>query len=253
MGNPLLHIDGVTLQYRTDLSVTTACYRVNFEVFSGDRFIVMGHSGCGKSTILNAIAGFMRPVEGKILFNGHEVQKPNPERMVVWQSHDQLLPWKSVLDNITFPILLNKQAGKAEAEEKARHWLKIVGLERAINQYPHELSGGMKMRAAIARGFAYNPKILLMDEPYAALDALTRLKMQDELIKLQSETGTTILFVTHDINEAVRLGTRILVLSPHPGQVLAEINGAKTENEQHALAVQLKNLIFTDEIHEEDH
>lgn len=246
-----MHLDGVTLQYRTDLSVTTACYRVSFDVLKGDRFIVMGHSGCGKSTILNAVAGFMKPVEGTILFDNKIVDKPSPERMVVWQSHDQLLPWKTVLDNITFPILLNKQGSEAEAKKKALHWLNIVGLDRAVNQYPHELSGGMKMRAAIARGFAYNPKILLMDEPYAALDALTRLKMQDELIKLQTETGTTILFVTHDINEAVRVGTRILVLSPHPGQVLAEINGAITDMEQTQLASQLKNLIFTDGIHDD--
>ena len=246
MSEAILNIDGVTLQYRTSHSVTTAVYQVSCQVHKGDRFVVMGHSGCGKSTLLNAVAGFMKPIEGKITLNGHEIQKPGPDRMVVWQSHDQLLPWKSVLDNITFPLTLNKKLPAQEAEVKARHWLEIVGLSRAIDQYPHQLSGGMKMRAAIARGFAYNPEILLMDEPYAALDALTRLKMQDELIRLQAETKTTILFVTHDIQEAVRIGTRILVLSPHPGQVLAEVNGATNPDEQDALAKQLKTLIFGD-------
>lgn len=240
----LLECDGVTLQYSTKFAITTAVYRVSCAVHAGDRFIVMGHSGCGKSTLLNGIAGFMKPVEGTIKLDGQEVIAPGPDRMVVWQSHDQLLPWKSVLDNITFPLLLNKKMDAKQANETARNWLNIVGLERAIDQYPHQLSGGMKMRAAIARGFAYSPQILLMDEPYAALDALTRLKMQDELIKLQESTKTTILFVTHDIQEAVRLGTRILVLSPHPGQVLAELNGAKNETEQVALAQRLKDLIF---------
>ena len=209
---PLLRADGVTLQYATRQSVTTATYRVSFEVRRGDLFAVMGHSGCGKSTILNAIAGNLHPVEGTLLLNNKSISGPGPERMVVWQSHDQLLPWKTVLENVAYPLILNGKATAQVARAKATQWLETVGLARALNQFPHQLSG-----------LCFEPEILLMDEPFAALDALNRAHMQDELKELQSRTGTTILLVTHDIAEAVRVASRILVLSPHTGQVKAEV------------------------------
>ncbi|MGZ3730860.1 MAG: ABC transporter ATP-binding protein [Bdellovibrionota bacterium] len=190
--------------------------RVSFEVASGARTILMGRSGCGKSTILKAVGGFLAASAGSVLVDGALVKAPGPDRFVVWQDQEQLLPWKSVLANVAYPL---EMRGQRDARSVAREWLNKVGLARALGQYPHELSGGMKMRVAIARGFAAGPKVLLMDEPFSALDALTREKMQDLLMRLQEETRLTLLFVTHDLSEAVRLGQRVVVLSSHPGRV----------------------------------
>jgi len=220
---PLLHVDGVTLQYKTPDSLVTATYRVGFDIFPADRFVVLGPSGCGKSTLLKAIAGFMAPVEGEILLKGRRVVHPGPDRMMVFQEFDQLLPWKTVKQNVMFPLTENG-VGKREAEARALLSITMVNLAGFADAYPHMLSGGMKQRCAIARAMAMKPDVLLMDEPYASLDALTRRKMQDELLDLWDDIRFTLVFVTHSIEEAVILGSRILVLSPHPGQVRAELN-----------------------------
>jgi NitT/TauT family transport system ATP-binding protein len=220
---PLVSVKGVTLQYKTPDHLVTATYRVGFDIFPGERFVILGPSGCGKSTILKAIAGFMKPVEGEILLKGKPVSEPGPDRMMVFQEFDQLLPWKTVKQNVMFPMLENRVA-RAEAERRALEAVTKVNLSNFVDAYPHMLSGGMKQRCAIARAMAMKPDVLLMDEPYAALDALTRRKMQDELLQLWSDIRFTLVFVTHSIEEAVILGSRILVLSPHPGQVRAELN-----------------------------
>src|SRR5882757_6329112 len=221
---PLLAVDNVTLQYKTEQHLVTATYRVGFEVHEGERFVLLGPSGCGKSTLLKAVAGFMPPVEGEIRLSGKPIRQPGSDRMMVFQEFDQLLPWKTVLGNVLFPQLVNKRMPKDAAIEHARSLLAKVNLSRFENVFPHMLSGGMKQRVAIARALAMEPAVLLMDEPFAALDALTRRKMQEELVGLWEDVGFTVIFVTHSIEEALLVGSRILVLSPHPGRVKAELN-----------------------------
>ncbi|MCK9816863.1 ABC transporter ATP-binding protein [Pseudomonas sp. MAFF 302046] len=220
----LLAVDNVSLEYRTPQRVVRATHQVSFEIDPGDRFVLLGPSGCGKSTLLKAVAGFIQPCEGQIRLQGQAVHQPGPDRIVVFQEFDQLPPWKTVKQNVMFPLLASKTLGRREAEERALHYLDKVGLAAFADAYPHTLSGGMKARVAIARALAMQPKILLMDEPFAALDALTRRKMQEELLLLWEEVRFTLLFVTHSIEEALVVGNRILLLSPHPGRVRAEVH-----------------------------
>jgi NitT/TauT family transport system ATP-binding protein len=222
----LLTVDGVTLQYRSAARTVTATHRVSFAVARSDRFVILGPSGCGKSTILKAIAGFVTPVEGEIRLNQAVVDRPGPDRMVVFQEFDQLLPWKTVLENIVFALTTGGRLARRDAEARARQYIEKVGLTEFAASFPHTLSGGMKQRVAIARAMAMEPQILLMDEPFAALDALTRARMQEELLQLWADTHATIVFVTHSIAEAVRIGTRILLLSAHPGRVKGEVASA---------------------------
>ncbi|MGH8801990.1 MAG: ABC transporter ATP-binding protein [Casimicrobiaceae bacterium] len=222
--SPLLVVRGVTLQYKTRDSLVTATYRVDFDVYPADRFILLGPSGCGKSTLLKAVGGYLQPVEGEITLKGEVVRRPGPDRMIVFQEFDQLLPWRTVKENVMFPLRSGGRMPRREAEDKALEYIAKVNLTRFADSYPHTLSGGMKQRVAIARGMAMEPAILLMDEPFAALDALTRHRMQDELLMLWEGTRFTVLFVTHSIPEAIKIGNRILLLSPHPGQVKAELD-----------------------------
>jgi NitT/TauT family transport system ATP-binding protein len=225
----MLAVRGVTLQYRTKDHLVTATYRVSFDVQESDRFVVLGPSGCGKSTLLKAVGGYIRPVEGDIFLDGTPVKAPAPDRVFVFQEFDQLLPWKTVKENIVFALTASGKLARRPAEECAMHNIAKVKLTEFANSYPHTLSGGMKQRAAIARALAMEPRILLMDEPFAALDALTRAQMQEELLQLWEETKFSVLFVTHSISEAIRIGTRILVLSAHPGQVRAELKSSECD------------------------
>ncbi|MGE0153525.1 MAG: ABC transporter ATP-binding protein [Reyranellaceae bacterium] len=242
---PLLSVRDVTLQYKTADYLITATYQVSFEVHRLDRFVLLGPSGCGKSSLLKAIAGFVKPVEGSIALSGQPVLAPGPDRMMVFQEFDQLLPWKTVLENVLFPLLTSGRWPRKEAEERARAVIDKVSLTKFVDAYPHTLSGGMKQRVAIARAMAMEPAILLMDEPFASLDALTRRQMQDELMRLWDDVRFTVLFVTHSIEEAVIVGSRILVLSPHPGQVKAELNVGPYSNqsEREAASVKLQQRI----------
>jgi NitT/TauT family transport system ATP-binding protein len=221
---PLLDARGVTLQYKTAQHLVTATYRVDLSVYQGDRFIILGPSGCGKSTLLKAVGGFMKPVEGSISLAGQPIRGPGRDRMMVFQEFEQLMPWKTVLGNVMFPMRVARTLPAREIRDRAMAALEKVHLSEFAGVYPHMLSGGMKMRVAIARALAMEPEILLMDEPFAALDALTRRHMQQELYELWRMLRFTMLFVTHSIEEAVALGSRILLLSAHPGQVRAELN-----------------------------
>jgi NitT/TauT family transport system ATP-binding protein len=251
-GQRLLDVRGVTMRYKTQAHLITATYRVSFSVLQGDRFVVVGPSGCGKSTLLKAVGGYLTPTEGEITLKGERITKPGPDRMMVFQEFDQLLPWKTVLENVTFPLKTTGALSGKTAVDRAMQYLEKVKLSDFANSYPHMLSGGMKQRVAIARGMAMEPDILLMDEPFAALDALTRSRMQDELLALWDETRFTVLFVTHSIPEAIKLGNRILLLSPHPGQVKAEINsvprGQENSNEAAALGREIHDMLFADQI-----
>jgi len=223
--HPLLTAEGVTLRYKTPRALITATHRVSFTVEKGERTVLLGPSGCGKSTLLKAVGGFIKPVEGRISLDGREIVEPGPDRMMVFQEFDQLLPWKTVRQNILFPL---RQAAPgwtpATIDEKVQAAIAKVGLSKFADAYPHQLSGGMKQRVAIARAMAMEPAILLMDEPFASLDAMTRRLMQDELLRLWSDTRFTMLFVTHSIEEALLVGSKIIVLTPHPGRVKAIID-----------------------------
>ncbi|WP_426053754.1 ABC transporter ATP-binding protein [Janthinobacterium sp. PSPC2-1] len=221
---PLLSVKHVSLEYRTEQRTVRATHDVSFDVFRGDRFVLLGPSGCGKSSLLKAVAGFIAPRAGSIAMHGQPIHQPGPDRVVVFQEFDQLPPWKTVLDNVMFPLLASKRLDKQAARERAHHWIAKVGLAGFEDAHPHTLSGGMKQRVAIARALAMQPEVLLMDEPFAALDALTRRKMQEELSRLWEELRFTLVFVTHSIEEALVVGNRILLLSPHPGRVRAELN-----------------------------
>ena len=251
---PLLDVRGVTIQYKTQAHLITATYRVEFSVLQGDRFVLLGPSGCGKSTLLKAVGGYLQPTEGEIRLKGELITRPGPDRIMVFQEFDQLLPWKTVLENVIFPLRTTGTLGPKAAHERAMHYIEKVNLTKFAHSYPHMLSGGMKQRVAIARGMAMEPHILLMDEPFAALDALTRTRMQDELLALWDDTQFTVLFVTHSIPEAIKIGSRILLLSPHPGQVKAEINsvprGQENSNDAAALGREIHDMLFSDQIEE---
>ncbi|BAU48409.1 sulfonate ABC transporter ATP-binding lipoprotein [Sulfurifustis variabilis] len=255
----LLQVEGVTLQYKTREHLVTATYRVGFDVFPADRFVLLGPSGCGKSTLLKGVAGFLDPVEGAIRLNGKPVRGPGPDRMMVFQEFDQLLPWRTVKQNVMFPMRCCHRFKAAEAEERARAAIAKVNLTKFTDAYPHMLSGGMKQRVAIARALAMEPDILLMDEPFAALDALTRRKMQEELLRLWEEVRFTVLFVTHSIEEAIIVGNRILVLSPHPGQVRAELNSHEYDHDTMGgeqfvkLQQRIHDMLFAERVEEEVH
>jgi NitT/TauT family transport system ATP-binding protein len=248
----LLSVENVTLHYKTREHLVVAAEAVNFSVGAAERFVLLGPSGCGKSTLLKAIAGFIPPVAGAIRLNGRPVREPGPDRIMVFQEFDQLLPWKTVKDNIVFPLIVTGQMSACEAEERARHYIDKVKLTGFAELYPHMLSGGMKQRAALARALALQPAILLMDEPFAALDALTRRKMQDELLALWNDVRFTVIFVTHSIEEAILIGSRILVLSPHPGRVRAEFDAAafghtdRGEAGFAALQQEIHDLLFSE-------
>jgi len=253
---PLLDVRGVTLQYKTKEHLVTATYRVDFQVFKSDRYILLGPSGCGKSTLLKAVGGYLAPTEGEIRLKGSVVTKPGPDRMMVFQEFDQLLPWKTVKENVMFPLLASGKASGRAAEEKAMQYIDKVKLSQFADHHPHLLSGGMKQRVAIARGMAMEPDVLLMDEPFAALDALTRRKMQEELLQLWDDTHFTVIFVTHSIPEAIKIGSRILLLSPHPGQVKAELASVPRDRaEPHtvdALAASIHDMLFADQVEEQE-
>lgn len=248
---PLLRAEHVTIDYASERGVVRALEDVSFEVHRGDRFVLLGPSGCGKSTLLKAVGGFVAARAGSLRLGGKPIAGPGQDRIVVFQEFDQLPPWKTVEANVMFPLLASG-VGKREARERARHWLGKVGLARFGDAYPYTLSGGMKARVAIARALAMQPEILLMDEPFAALDALTRRKMQEELQALWDEIGFTMLFVTHSIEEALVVGNRILLLSPHPGRVRAELNshqfdlGSAGSPEFQAANERIHRLLFGD-------
>ncbi|MDN4051598.1 ABC transporter ATP-binding protein [Massilia sp. YIM B02763] len=249
---PLLRARGVTIEFPSDRGTVRATQDVSFDVCRGDRFVLLGPSGCGKSTLLKAVGGFIAPRAGSLALDGRPVAGPGPDRIVVFQEFDQLPPWKTVRQNVMFPLLATG-VPKREAEARALHWIGKVGLGRFDDAYPHTLSGGMKARVAIARALAMQPEILLMDEPFAALDALTRRRMQEELQALWEEATFTMLFVTHSIEEALVVGNRILLLSPHPGRVRAEINShqfglhSAGGPEFQAAAARIHRLLFGDE------
>jgi NitT/TauT family transport system ATP-binding protein len=220
---PKLSIENVSKNFETASHTVTAIENVSFQIKESEFLCLLGPSGCGKSTLLNLIAGLEFPEKGRILIDGVPVTGPGSDRMVLFQE-SALFPWLNVLDNVLFGLKLKPGLTKHERRETAVLFLKLVGLEKFMHVNVHQLSGGMKQRVALARALAPNPKILLMDEPFAALDAMTREQLYTDIQKISQEQHKTIVFVTHNVAEAVCLGDRILVMSPNPGRIVSEFN-----------------------------
>jgi NitT/TauT family transport system ATP-binding protein len=220
----VLTVRGLRKEYAVTSQPIVALRDVTFDVHAGEFVCIVGPSGCGKSTLLAMVAGLDAPTRGHLLLNDRPITGPGSDRGMVFQ-HDCLFPWLTVEQNVEFAVDLARYRGSdgAAVRARARALLAEVGLERFAAAYPRQLSGGMRQRAAIARALLFQPRILLMDEPFGALDAQTREQMQELLLRLCRSEGTTVLFVTHDVEEAVFLGDRVLVMAAHPGEVASEV------------------------------
>ncbi len=214
-------INRASLQYSTAGSTLTVLKDVSLSVKKGELVVLLGPSGCGKSTILNLLAGFIQPDQGEILYQGQQVRKPGPERGMIFQQPN-LFPWLTVLENVTFGLRLTRH-NRDDVNRKAEEWIRKVGLTGFAQHYPWQLSGGMKQRVALARAWVAQPEVLLLDEPFGALDAQTRLMMQELLRDAWLDTDTTLLFVTHDVDEAIFLADRVLIMSARPGEIVSDI------------------------------
>lgn len=217
-----IELRNISVYYESAGNSVTALQNISFSVEPAEFLCVVGQSGCGKTTMLNIVAGFLKPTQGEILISGKTVTGKGLDRGIVFQDFAQLFPWRTAQRNIEFGLEM-KGIAKEERAEIALRFLRLVNLDKFARSYPHELSGGMQQRVAIARALAYNPAVLLMDEPFAALDALTREEMQRFLVDVWRETKKTVVYVTHNVAEAVYLADRVIVFSPHPGTVKAQV------------------------------
>jgi NitT/TauT family transport system ATP-binding protein len=213
----VMRVESLSKSFDTGRGKVVALDKINFDVYRREFMCVIGQSGCGKSTLIRVLAGLESPSSGQVLLDNHPVGGPGHDRGMVFQSYT-LFPWLTVKRNVMFGLKMQGSSDLA-AEAAAREWIHLVGLSKFENAYPTQLSGGMKQRVAIARALANQPRILLMDEPFGALDAQTRSQMQRYLLEIWRNVDVTILFITHDLDEAVYLGDRILVLDAHPGRV----------------------------------
>ena len=219
--NPILDLRSVGKQFELQGQNIEALRDANLSVHKGEFVCLIGASGCGKSTLLRIVAGFETPTRGQALMWDMPITGPGPERGMVFQDYG-LFPWLTVRNNIAFGPT-SRGLSSSEVKDKTEHFISLVGLQRFADAYPHQLSGGMKQRVAIARVLANDAEIVLMDEPFGALDAMTRERLQDELLEIWQRTGLTVLFVTHSIEEAIFLADRIVVMSPGPGRIESEI------------------------------
>lgn len=219
-----LAVDHVDVIFPTRNGPFQALANVNLGVRKGEFVSIIGHSGCGKSTVLNLVAGLLAPTQGGVLLENREIRGPGPERAVVFQNHS-LLPWLTVFENVYLAVerVFGRQEGRDKLRQRTDRWVDMVGLAHARDKRPHEISGGMKQRVGIARALAMEPKVLLLDEPFGALDALTRAHLQDELLRITADTGSTVLMVTHDVDEAVLLSDRVVMMSNGPAATIGEI------------------------------
>jgi len=219
-----LEISQVGIEFPTEAEPFRALQNVNLSIQQGEFISLIGHSGCGKSTVLNIIAGLYQATEGGIILEGREVDEPGPDRAVVFQNH-ALLPWLTVYQNVELAVkcVFKKTKTKAEIREWIEHNLELVHMDHAMHKRPGEISGGMKQRVGIARCLAMQPKVLLMDEPFGALDALTRAHLQDSLMEIQNRLGNTVVMITHDVDEAVLLSDRIVMMTNGPAASIGEV------------------------------
>ena len=221
---PLVQIENVGMSFDTKSGRFIALRDINLQIREGEVVSLIGHSGCGKSTLLNLIAGLTLPSESGLICAGHEIAGPGPDRAVVFQNHS-LLPWLTCFDNVYLAVerVFGQKEGKPKLKARTQAAIDMVHMAHAAQKYPHEVSGGMKQRIGIARAFSMEPKILLMDEPFGALDALTRAALQDELNLVMAKTGATVVMVTHDVDEAVLLSDRVVMLTNGPAATIGEI------------------------------
>lgn len=251
-----LNIDSVSKEFRSrDGTKTLALDRISLQIKDGEFIALVGASGCGKSTLLRMVCGLLAPSQGTITLRGVNITEPRNDTAMVFQA-PTLLPWATILDNVLFPLKMLRTMN-SQSEEQAKALLKLVGLEGFENKFPRELSGGMQQRAAICRGLVQQPSLLLMDEPFGALDALTREEMAVELLRIWSSQPKTVLFVTHSISEAVLLADRVVVMSPRPGRIsqIISINLPRPRSfDDLASAVaqeamrQIRQLIYADKL-----
>jgi nitrate/nitrite transport system ATP-binding protein len=230
ISSKFIEIQHAEMRFHTRKGVFHALNDINLTVKKGEFVTLIGHSGCGKSTLLNLIAGLLKASEGMLLCANREIAGPSPERGVVFQNHS-LLPWLTCYENVGLAVerVFGATESKAKLTERTRAALAMVGLTHAEQKRPHEISGGMKQRVGIARALSMEPKVLLMDEPFGALDALTRAHLQDELLKIVAKTGSTVVMVTHDVDEAVLLSDRIVMMTNGPAATIGEILDVQLE------------------------
>jgi nitrate/nitrite transport system ATP-binding protein len=219
-----IDVQGAEMVFETRKGRFHALRGIDLSVHKGEFVTLIGHSGCGKSTLLNLIAGLLAPTSGVLLCDNREIAAPGPERAVVFQNHS-LLPWLTCFGNVHLAVerVFGGRESKAQLDERTRAALQLVGMDHALHKRPHEISGGMKQRVGIARALAMEPKVLLLDEPFGALDALTRAHLQDELLKIVARTQSTVVMVTHDVDEAVLLSDRIVMMTNGPAATIGEI------------------------------
>lgn len=224
MTQMLLDISKVGMEFPTPKGKFTALQDVNLKINRGEFISLIGHSGCGKSTVLNLVAGLYQATQGGVILNGKEVNQPGPERAVVFQNHS-LLPWLTAYENVELAVsqIFAKTKSKNEIKDWIEYNLKLVHMDHAMHKRPDEISGGMKQRVGIARALAMQPEVLLMDEPFGALDALTRAHMQDSLMEIQEELNNTVIMITHDVDEAVLLSDRIVMMTNGPAATIGEV------------------------------
>ncbi|WP_260293070.1 ABC transporter ATP-binding protein [Sedimenticola hydrogenitrophicus] len=228
--NNYLSLENISITFATDNGPLNVLDDVSLKVDQGEFISLIGHSGCGKSTVLNIVAGLLNATTGGVLLENREVTEPGPDRAVVFQNHS-LLPWLSVYDNVRLAVdqVFGKQKSRQERHEWTLHNLELVHMGHAIERRPDEISGGMKQRVGIARALAMEPKVLLMDEPFGALDSLTRTHMQDSLMEIQGELNNTVIMITHDVDEAVLLSDRIVMMTNGPSATIGEILAIELE------------------------
>ena len=219
-----VQLEHINMVFHTKRGEYVALHDVNLNIAQGEFVSIIGHSGCGKSTVLNLVAGLLAPTSGVMLCAGREIAGPGPERGVVFQNHS-LLPWLTCFENVYLAVerVFGVKEKKTELKQRTHDALALVGLTHAQDKHPHEVSGGMKQRVGIARALAMQPKVLLLDEPFGALDALTRAKLQDELMKICAKTRNTVIMITHDVDEAVLLSDRIVMMTNGPAATVGEI------------------------------
>lgn len=220
----ILELSQVSIEFKTPKGVFKALDNINLKIGQGEFVSLIGHSGCGKSTVLNIVAGLLKATAGGAMLEGKEVNEPGPERAVVFQNHS-LLPWLTAYENVELAVkqIFKGKKSKAEMKDWIEHNLKLVHMDHAMHKRPGEISGGMKQRVGIARALAMEPKVLLLDEPFGALDALTRAHMQDSLMDIQRDLKNTVIMITHDVDEAVLLSDRIVMMTNGPAARVGEI------------------------------
>jgi len=235
---PFLDISKIDMVFPTPTGGFTALKDVDLQIEKGEFISLIGHSGCGKSTVLNIVAGLYQATQGGILLKNKEVNEPGPERAVVFQNHS-LLPWLTAYQNVELAVkqVFSKTMSKAEIKEWIEYNLKLVHMDHAMHKRPDEISGGMKQRVGIARALAMQPEVLLKDEPFGALDALTRAHMQDSLMEIQNELNNTVIMITHDVDEAVLLSDRIVMMTNGPEATIGEILDVQLERPRSRLSL----------------